>query len=91
MIVEIPPEFEPFVRAAIDSGSFQSEAEVVGEALRLFRQRKLSELRRDIDTAAKELDRGEGIDIEDEEALGDFFEDIKNRGRKRLEAKRVAR
>ena len=47
----------------------------------------LDELRKDIAAAAEQLDRGEGIEIEDEEALREFFEDIKERGRKRFEAK----
>lgn len=91
MTVEIPPQFEQFVQHAIDTGSFSSEAEVVGEALRLLRERNLSELREDINAAAEQLGRGEGIEIQDEQALRDFFADVKARGRKRLDAKQDAR
>ncbi len=90
MTVEIPSEFEQFVQHAISSGGFKSESEVVVEALGLLRQRKLYELRRDVDAAQMQLDRGEGIELEGEQALRDFFEDVKQRGRKRLEANQNA-
>ena len=66
---------------------FESEAEVVGEALRLLRQRRLHELRKEIDVGVEQLDRREGIEIEDEQSLREFFEDIKRRGRQRLDSK----
>ena len=40
-------------------------------------------------SALDRLDRGEGIEIEDEDGLRLFFEDIKERGRKRLEAEQA--
>ncbi len=91
MTVEIPPELQPFVQHAIDGGNFSNEAEVVGEALRLLRQRQLYELRADIDAAAAQLDPREGIELESEQALREFFEDVKSSGMKRLAAKRDAR
>jgi len=91
MTVEIPPELEQFVQKEINSGNFTSEAELIGEALRLLRQRKLHELRKDIDAAVEQLDRGEGIEVQDEQSLREFFDDIKDRGRKRLEAKQNAK
>ena len=59
MTVEIPPEFQQFVHQVIDSGSYQSEEAVVGEALRLLqhRQQRLEELRREIQPALDGLDR----------------------------------
>ena len=91
MTVEIPPDLQQFVHQAIDAGNYKSEAEVVGQALRLLqeRQRRIEELRREIQPALDRLDRGEGIEIKDEEELRLFFEDIKQRGRKRLEAEQA--
>ncbi len=87
MSVDIPPELEQFVRHAIDEGAFESEAEMVGEALRLLqrRQRHLDELRQEVEPSLEQLDRGEGIQL-DEESVGEFFDDVKERGRKRHEA-----
>ena len=90
MTVEIPPDLQQFVHQVIDNGSFKSETEVVGQALRLLQQRqqKIEELRREIQPALDQLDRGEGIEL-DEEGLSLFFEDIKKRGRERLDAEQA--
>jgi antitoxin ParD1/3/4 len=87
MTVEIPADLQQFVHTVIDAGSYD-EAEVVGQAFRLLqeRQRRIEELRQEIQPALDQLDRGEGIEINDEAELDAFFEDIKFRGRKRLEA-----
>jgi antitoxin ParD1/3/4 len=89
MTVEIPPDLQQFVHQVIDNGSFKSETEVVGQALRLLqqRQRKIEDLRREIQPALDELDRGEGIEL-DEEGLDAFFDEIKARSRAELKAER---
>jgi antitoxin ParD1/3/4 len=89
MTVEIPPDLQQFVHQVIDNGSFKSETEVVGQALRLLQQRqqKLDELRQEIQLGLEQLDRGEGIEL-DEEGLDAFFEEIKTRSRAELEAER---
>ena len=77
MSVDIPAEFQQFVQSVVQSGSFHSEAEVVGEALRLLqkRQTRLEELKAEIASAIDQLDRGEGIELDDE-SLDRFFDDI---------------
>jgi len=85
MTAEIPPEYRQFVENMIGSGAFPTEAAVVGEALRLFQER-LDRLRQELQPALDRLDRGEGIEL-DEESLDDFFEDIRTRGRQRLDAR----
>ena len=91
MTVEIPPDLQQFVHQVIDNGSFKSETEVVWQALRLLQQRqqKIDELRREIQPALDELDCGEGIELKDEEEVRLFFEDIKKRGRERLDAEQA--
>jgi antitoxin ParD1/3/4 len=88
MTVEIPADLQQFVDQVIIAGGYKSEAEVVGQALRLLqeRQRRIEELRREVQPALDQLDRGEGIQIKDEAELQQFFEGIAERGRKRLEA-----
>ncbi len=89
MSVDIPADMLPFVQSMIVSGGFRSETEVVGEALRLMqeRQRRLEELRAEIQPSLERLDRGECIEL-DQEGLNAFFEDIKTRGRARQESRR---
>jgi antitoxin ParD1/3/4 len=83
----IPPELKQFVEQELASGKYHSLDEVIADGLRLLRERKLHELRREIDVGLGELERGEGIKVEGDEGLFAFFEDIKSRGQQRLEAK----
>jgi putative addiction module CopG family antidote len=80
--LKFPPNLQQFVHDVINTGNYKSEADVVSQALRLLqqRQRKIEELRRDIQPALDELDCGEGIELKNEEELRLFFEDIKKRG-----------
>jgi antitoxin ParD1/3/4 len=89
MTVEIPSDLQQFVHTVIDAGSYKNEAEVVGQALRLLqeRQRRIEELRREIQPALDRLDRGEGIELDDA-GLDAFLDDIKARNRAELEAER---
>ena len=89
MTVEIPSDLQQFVHNAIDAGNYKDEAEVVGQALRMLqqRQRRIDELRREIQPALDRLDRGEGIELDDA-GLDAFFEDIKAGNRAELEAER---
>jgi len=81
-IVGIPLDLQQFVQAAISSGVFHNESEVVAEGLRLLQRREL--LRRDIDEGIAQLERGEYTDY-DEATLRERFEQIKSEGRKRLQ------
>ena len=63
MNVPIPADLQQFVDGIIRSGTYQTEAEVVGEALRLLRKRE--ELRREVDAGVRQLDEGQGIDGEE--------------------------
>jgi antitoxin ParD1/3/4 len=90
MNVEIPAEFQQFVHQVIDAGSYQSEEAVVGEALRLLqhRQRRLDELRREIQPALDDLDRGENVIEFDDDGLDAFFDDVVARSESQLAAER---
>jgi antitoxin ParD1/3/4 len=81
----IPPEFTGFVENEVASGSYRSAAEVVAEGLRLLREQKLYELRKDIDAGLAQIDRGEGIRVDSPEALDRFFDEIRNRAALRLQ------
>ena len=88
MTVNIPAEHQQFVQAVIKRGSYQSEDEVVCEALRLLRKRekRIEELRIKLQPAVERLKRGEGIEL-DENSLGPFLEDIKAEGKRILAEK----
>ncbi len=77
----IPPDLQQFVDHQLASGHYGSAEELICAGLKLLHQ-----LRGEIQAGLDELDRGEGIEIEDEQSLRAFFEDIKSRGRERLGA-----
>jgi antitoxin ParD1/3/4 len=73
----IPPEFQQFVDQVIGSGRYQSADDVVSDGLRLLqeRERRLQELRAEIQPALEELNRGDFIDVEQQD-LRAFFGDL---------------
>jgi Arc/MetJ-type ribon-helix-helix transcriptional regulator len=89
MTIEIPPEYHQFVQHMIGSGAFPTEAAVVGEALRIY-QEQLDRLRAELQPAIDRLDRGEGIEL-DEESLDQFFEDIKAEGQAELDTRQESK
>ena len=89
MHVSLSPELELIVNEKVASGEYRSAREVVGEALRLLkerderRQEQIEELRSEIRIGLEQLDRGEAT-VYDEESLKDLFERIKARGQIKL-------
>lgn len=85
VIPALPPEYEQFIRAEVASGRFNSPEEVVCVALHeMQRRRQLAQLQREVDAGLEQLDHGEGIRIESEAQLDEFFADVEARGQQRL-------
>ena len=89
MTIDIPTEYQSFVQTVIARGTFATEAHVITEALRLLRERerRLDELRKQVQVGLDQLDHGE-FDEYDDASLRQFFDEIKAEGRKRLGANR---
>lgn len=81
----IPSEFTQFVQQELASGRFQSTEEVVGEGLRLLRERRRQELQQQLRVGMDQLDGGEGIELDDAELAG-FLDDIEAEVRRELAA-----
>ena len=83
-----PPELQQLLHEGLASGRYQTEDEMILEAVRLLRQRDadLDRFKQNLKTRLARLERGEGIEIEDDRALRSFFDDIQARGRRRYEA-----
>ena len=83
MNVNLGPILEKFVADLLESGDYQSQSEVIREALRMLKERedfkklRIEQLRREIQ-AGIESGRSEPLD----------FEHIKAEGRRRLESRR---
>jgi antitoxin ParD1/3/4 len=88
LTAEIPAEFESFVQSQVATGHYRSAQDLLSDALRLLRNKKLHALRKDLQVGLDELDRGEEIVIEDERALKQFFDDLEAEARAEIEAER---
>lgn len=92
MNVSLTPELEQYVNGKVQSGLYHSASEVIRDGLRLLKekeelhQRKLVELRREIQIGIDQADRGK-VSTFNEATL----EEAKVRGRERLAAKKVTK
>jgi antitoxin ParD1/3/4 len=89
MNVSLTPELEQYVNRKVESGLYQTASEVIREGLRLLRekeeihQRRLDDLRREIQLGLDQADKGQ-VSPFNEETL----REVKARGKARLEAKK---
>ncbi len=89
MTVTLRPELEQIINDQLASGRYPSPTEVIGDALRLLkerdelRERKLEELRRELQIGIDQIERGEYSSY-DEDSLGELAEKIKARNLRRL-------
>jgi putative addiction module CopG family antidote len=95
MQIEIGPEWEAFFNARIGEGRFRSVGEGVEEALRLLmdkekeEEKTFNELKESLEKAARQLDRGEYIEITPSN-VREHIEDIKRRGRQEFENRELS-
>lgn len=90
IIEGLPLDLAQFVRQQVSDGHFPTETEVVTHGLRLLQERAktLNDLRCEVLPAFEGLDKGEGIDLKDNDALKAFMDDVRRRGDERLAARR---
>jgi antitoxin ParD1/3/4 len=92
MNVSLTPELEQYVNKRVQSGLYHSASEVVREGLRLLKekdevhQRKLEQLRGEIQIGIDQADRGQVSDFNKT-----TLKEIKSEGRKRLSADRKSK
>lgn len=89
MRVELTPDQEAFIRQAIKDGRVGSTEDAVQEALQLWekRERRRGEILAAVDEAEASIARGQGIAI-NEESMRNLADEVKRRGRARLEVDR---
>jgi antitoxin ParD1/3/4 len=92
MNVSLTPELEQFVVGKVQSGMYHTASEVIREGLRLLKekeelhQRKLAELRREVQIGIDQADRGQ-VSPFNEETLNK----ARARGREKLAARKAAK
>jgi antitoxin ParD1/3/4 len=82
---------QQFVQDQLATGKYHSASDVVCDAVRLLRDRegRLAALRQEIDRGALQLDSGEFTEIESEDALHAFFDEVESRSQNGLSGKRA--
>jgi antitoxin ParD1/3/4 len=75
----LPPELERYIADVVASGKFRSADEAISEAVRLLRERerRLDLLRADIDAGLDQIERGEVIELTNEDDQRRFFNGLK--------------
>ena len=81
-------ELQQLVQAELAKGVYANEDELLLFALKALREREedFRRLRAEVQSRIDSLDRGEGIELEDEQALRGFADEIKAEGRRSWEA-----
>jgi antitoxin ParD1/3/4 len=69
MTIALPPEQEQFIQSQLATGRYANATQVIAEGLRLLEKRNqyehwIEDIRPQIDIAADQLDRVEGVDGE---------------------------
>jgi len=85
----LSPEVEKLVQQHVDGQQFATANDVILVAMRVFNEfqtRYREELGNAIKKGFGQLERGEGVELKDETAIRDFFDDIKRRGGQRSTA-----
>ncbi len=98
--VSITQHFSKFIRDKVKSGRYANASEVVREALRKMEQEEITgqhyeivdpdNVKEAVAEGFRSIERGDAIDIESDEDLRRFFDDIVERGRKRFAARKKA-
>jgi len=90
MAYPFPPDVQQLVQEQLATGRYGTEDELILEALELLRERDthLREFQDELRSRLDRLDRGEGIELEDEAALRRFFDAVQIRGQQRYDASR---
>ena len=98
--VSVTPHFSKFIRDKVKSGRYANASEVVREALRRLEQEELvagqfvitdpDNVEEAVLEGIRSMERGDFIEIRGDDDLRRYFEDIIQRGKKRLASARTA-
>jgi len=78
MRIDLTPEQQDFIRQAVESGRFERAEDAVQAAMTLWveRERRRMEILAAVDIAKASIDRGEGIEI-NQQSVSALAEDVK--------------
>jgi Arc/MetJ-type ribon-helix-helix transcriptional regulator len=89
----LPPDLQQFVRQELANGAYQSEADLMADAVRLLRDSHLAwkDLQADVQSRLERLDRGDAIEIQDDDGLRAFLREIEAEAREDLASEKNAK
>jgi antitoxin ParD1/3/4 len=89
MQVSLSSELEQLLQRELATGKYRTENEILLEAVQLLtaRDRRLEELRREVQIGRDQIDRGEYTEF-DEASLKQYFDGLQERGRRRFAERR---
>jgi antitoxin ParD1/3/4 len=89
MQVSLSPELEQLLQNELATGKYRSENELLLEAVQLLtaRDKRMEELRRQVQIGRDQIDRGECTEFDDV-SLRRFFEGLQERGSRRYAERR---
>ena len=90
MSIDLPRELEAIVQRELATGQYDSKEQVYARALRMLQHWRKFQLRRDVQIGLEQLDRGEGIRIEDDEGLRNFFDELMSEVNHELDSRSTA-
>jgi antitoxin ParD1/3/4 len=87
MNVALPSDLAGFVHDQVAGGHFSSEQEIICQGLRLLQKRneQLAQLKQEVQVGLAQLERGEGI-VLDDTSLSGFFADVEAEVQRELDA-----
>lgn len=89
--VTLPVELSQFVEQQIARGAYMTEDDLIQSAVQLLydREQETARLQAAAAVAIESLDRGEGIELQDDDELREFMEELKRECRAEFEQSQV--
>jgi len=90
MIESLPSDLQHFIQAQIAAGNYTSEAAVVTRAVELLREQQddYHRLRAEVQRRIRLLEQGDYIELQGDEELRKFFDDIMQEVEQKLSIER---
>ena len=87
MSYSFPAELQRLIQVELATGNYVDEDELLLYAMQALQERKeeIQQWKAEVHGRIEALNRGEGIELEDERALRAFADDIKSEGRRAYE------
>ena len=93
MIESLPPDIQDYIRTQVSAGHYSTETDLVTEAVKQLRDQEdnYERLRAEVQRRLKSLDDGNYIELNGNDELAQFFEELKQEVREKHAVKQEQR